>query len=58
MIEEEEWLVELEVMSDHLHPLVAVYPQHGGYRPGKAAKRTCRVLREGFRTGKAVGPAC
>jgi putative transposase len=43
------WLVELEVMPDHVHLLVEVDPQFGVHRLVKAAKgRSSRVLREEF----------
>ncbi|WP_103941127.1 IS200/IS605 family transposase [Thermomonospora echinospora] len=43
------WLVELEVMPDHVHLLVEVDPQFGVHRLVKAIKgRSSRVLREEF----------
>lgn len=43
------WLVEMEVMPDHVHLLVEVDPQYGVHRLVKAIKgRTSRVLREEF----------
>ncbi|MDF4251099.1 MULTISPECIES: IS200/IS605 family transposase [Streptomyces] len=43
------WLVELEVMPDHIHMLVEVDPQYGVHRLVKAMKgRSSRVLREEF----------
>ncbi|MGP3736768.1 IS200/IS605 family transposase [Streptomyces sp. GDS52] len=43
------WLVELEVMPDHVHLLVEVDPQFGVHRLVKAVKgRPSRVLREEF----------
>src|SRR5690606_29457900 len=41
------WLVEMEVMPDHVHLLVEVDPQYGIHRLVKAIKgRSSRVLRE------------
>ncbi|GAA3211626.1 hypothetical protein GCM10020216_016330 [Nonomuraea helvata] len=50
MIEEKgAWLVELEVMPDHVHLLVEVDPQFGVHRLVKAIKaRSSRVLRQEF----------
>lgn len=43
------WLVEMEVMPDHVHLLVEVDPQFGVHRLVKAIKgRSSRVLREEF----------
>ncbi|MGI5326194.1 IS200/IS605 family transposase [Actinomadura nitritigenes] len=43
------WLVELEVMPDHVHLLVEVDPQFGVHRLVKAIKgRSSRALREEF----------
>lgn len=43
------WLVELEVMPDHVHLLVEVDPQYGVHRLVKAIKgRSSRVLRAEF----------
>ena len=43
------WLVEMEVMPDHVHLLVGVDPQFGVHRLVKAIKgRSSRVLREEF----------
>jgi putative transposase len=43
------WLIELEVMPDHIHILVEVDPQYGVHRLVKAIKgRSSRVLREEF----------
>jgi len=43
------WLVEMEVMPDHVHLLVEVDPQYGIHRLVKAIKgRSSRVLREEF----------
>ena len=43
------WLVELEVMPDHVHLLVEVDPQFGVHRLVKAIKgRSSRVLRDEF----------
>lgn len=43
------WLIELEVMPDHIHLLVEVDPQYGVHRLVKAMKgRSSRVLREEF----------
>ncbi|WP_141584713.1 IS200/IS605 family transposase [Actinomadura sp. WMMA1423] len=43
------WLVELEVMPDHVHLVVEVDPQFGVHRLVKAVKgRSSRVLREEF----------
>ncbi|MFI7642517.1 IS200/IS605 family transposase [Nonomuraea sp. NPDC049400] len=43
------WLVELEVMSDHVHLLVEVDPQFGIHKLVKAIKgRSSRVLRQEF----------
>lgn len=43
------WLVELEVMPDHVHLLVEVDPQFGVHRLVKAIKgNSSRVLREEF----------
>lgn len=43
------WLIELEVMPDHVHLLVEVDPQFGVHRLVKAVKgRSSRVLREEF----------
>ncbi|MFG1859787.1 IS200/IS605 family transposase [Microbispora bryophytorum] len=43
------WLVEMEVMPDHVHLLVEVDPQYGVHRLVKAIKgRSSRVLREEF----------
>lgn len=43
------WLVELEVMPDHVHLRVEVDPQFGVHRLVKAVKgRSSRVLREEF----------
>lgn len=43
------WLVEMEVMPDHVRLLVEVDPQYGIHRLVKAIKgRSSRVLREEF----------
>ncbi|GHE31857.1 IS200/IS605 family transposase [Streptosporangium violaceochromogenes] len=43
------WLVEMEVMPDHVHLLVEVDPQYGVHRLVKAIKgRSSHVLREEF----------
>ncbi|MEU7899083.1 IS200/IS605 family transposase [Nonomuraea sp. NPDC049152] len=43
------WLVELEVMPDHVHLLVEVDPQFGIHKLVKAIKgRSSRVLRQEF----------
>ncbi|MGW6505899.1 IS200/IS605 family transposase [Nonomuraea angiospora] len=43
------WLVELEVMPDHVHLLVEVDPQFGVHKLVKAIKgRSSRVLRQEF----------
>ena len=43
------WLVEMEIMPDHVHLLVEVDPQFGVHRLVKAIKgRSSRVLREEF----------
>lgn len=43
------WLVELEVMPDHVHMLVEVDPQFGVHRLVKRVKgRSSRVLRDEF----------
>lgn len=43
------WLVEMEVMPDHVHLLVEVDPQYGIHRLVKAVKgRSSRVLRAEF----------
>lgn len=43
------WLVELEVMPDHVHLLVEVDPQYGVHRLTKAIKgRSSKLLREEF----------
>jgi putative transposase len=43
------WLVEMEVMPDHVHLLVEVDPQFGIHRLVKAIKgRSSRVLRQEF----------
>ncbi|MFB9877324.1 IS200/IS605 family transposase [Planobispora siamensis] len=43
------WLIELEVMPDHVHLLVEVDPQYGIHRLVKAIKgRSSRVLRQEF----------
>jgi putative transposase len=43
------WLVEVEVMPDHVHLLVEVDPQFGVHRLVKAIKgRSSRMLREEF----------
>ena len=43
------WLVEMEVMPDHVHLLVEVDPQFGVHRLVKAIKgRSSRVLRQEF----------
>lgn len=43
------WLVELEVMPDHVRLLVEVDPQYGVHKLVKAVKgRTSRVLRQEF----------
>lgn len=47
--DKEAWLVEMEVMPDHVHLLVEVDPQFGVHRLVKAIKgRSSRVLREEF----------
>lgn len=52
------WLVELEVMPDHVHLLVEVDPQYGVHRLVKAIKgRTSRVLRGEFPSLKSRLPA-
>ncbi len=43
------WLVEMEVMPDHVHLLVEVDPQFGIHKLVKAVMgRSCRVLRQEF----------
>ncbi|MFF5204659.1 IS200/IS605 family transposase [Streptosporangium sp. NPDC000396] len=43
------WLVEMDVMPDHVHLLVEVDPQYGVHRLVKAIKgHSSRVLREEF----------
>jgi len=43
------WLVEMEVMPDHVHLLVEVDPQYGVHRLTKSIKgRSSRVLRAEF----------
>ncbi|MEU9111797.1 IS200/IS605 family transposase [Streptomyces sp. NPDC048483] len=43
------WLIQLEVMPDHVHLLVEVDPQYGIHRLVKAIKgRSSRVLREEY----------
>lgn len=47
--DKEAWLVEMQVMPDHVHLLVEVDPQFGVHRLVKAIKgRSSRVLREEF----------
>ncbi|WP_184720908.1 IS200/IS605 family transposase [Streptosporangium saharense] len=47
--EKQAWLIELEVMPDHVHLLVEVDPQYGIHRLVKAIKgRSSRVLRQEF----------
>lgn len=51
------WLVELEVMPDHVHLLVEVDPRYGVHRLVKAIKgRTSRVLRGEFPSLKSRLP--
>jgi putative transposase len=51
------WLVELEVMPDHVHLLVEVDPQFGIHKLVKAIKgRTSRLLREEFPALKSKLP--
>jgi putative transposase len=51
------WLVELEVMPDHVHLLVEVDPQFGVHKLVKAIKgRTSRLLREEFPALKSKLP--
>lgn len=51
------WLVELEVMPDHVHLPVEIDPQFGVHRLVKAIKgRSSRVLREEFPTLKSRLP--
>jgi putative transposase len=51
------WLVELEVMPDHVHMLVEVDPQFGIHKLVKAVKgRTSGLLREEFPTLKSKLP--
>ncbi|ACZ86716.1 IS200/IS605 family transposase [Streptosporangium roseum] len=51
------WLVELEVMPDHVHLLVEVDPQLGIHTLVKAIKgRTSRLLREEFPALKSKLP--
>ena len=52
------WLVELEVMPDHVHLLVEVDPRFGIHKLVKAIKgRTSRLLREQFPVLKSKLPA-
>jgi putative transposase len=47
--EKDAWVVELEVMPDHVHLLVEVDPRFGVHKLVKAIKgRTSRLLREEF----------
>jgi putative transposase len=47
--EKEAWLVELEIMPDHVHLLVEVDPQFGIHKLVKAIKgRSSRALRQEF----------
>ena len=51
------WLVELEVMPDHVHLLVEVDPRFGIHKLVKAIKgRTSRLLREEFPVLKSKLP--
>ncbi|HUR07905.1 MAG TPA: IS200/IS605 family transposase [Nonomuraea sp.] len=51
------WLVELDVMPDHVHLLVEVDPQFGIHKLVKAIKgRSSRVLREEFPSLKSKLP--
>jgi putative transposase len=51
------WLVELDVMPDHVHLLVEVDPQFGIHKLVKAIKgRTSRLLREEFSALKSKLP--
>ncbi|MBF8194670.1 IS200/IS605 family transposase [Nonomuraea sp. K274] len=51
------WLVELEVMPDHVHLLVEVDPQFGIHKLVKAIKgRSSRVLRQEFPSLKSKLP--
>ncbi len=51
------WLIEMEVMPDHVHLLVEVDPQYGIHRLVKAVKgRTSRVLRDEFPSLKSRLP--
>jgi putative transposase len=51
------WLVELDVMPDHVHLLVEVDPQFGIHKLVKAIKgRTSRLLREEFPALKSKLP--
>lgn len=58
MIEEKgAWLVELEVMPDHVHLVVEVDPQFGIHKLVKAIKgRSSRVLRQEFPSLKSKLP--
>lgn len=47
--EKQAWLIELEVMTDHVHLLCEVDPQFGVHRLVKAVKgRSSRLLRQEF----------
>ncbi|GAA1097746.1 IS200/IS605 family transposase [Nocardiopsis exhalans] len=51
------WLVQMEVMPDHVHLLVEVDPQFGVHRLVKAIKgRSSRLLRQEFPTLKSRLP--
>ncbi len=51
------WLVEMEVMADHVHLLVEVDPRFGAHRLVKAIKgRSSRILRQEFPTLKSRLP--
>jgi putative transposase len=55
--EKRAWLVELEVMPDHVHLLVEVDPQFGIHKLVKAIKgRSSRVLRQEFPSLKSKLP--
>lgn len=55
--EKRAWLVELEVMPDHVHLLVEVDPQFGIHKLVKAVKgRSSRILRQEFPSLKSKLP--
>lgn len=49
VVEHDAWLIEQEMMPDHVHPLLECDPQYGIHRLVKAIKgRSSRVLRQEF----------